>query len=38
MKNPFLYDGQNNIYTENGQLTYDPKEDAMLTIDDPFVF
>ncbi|KAI8881843.1 hypothetical protein K501DRAFT_161239, partial [Backusella circina FSU 941] len=31
----FYEDGQNNIYNENGQLTYDPMEDIMSTIDDP---
>ncbi|ORE10766.1 hypothetical protein BCV72DRAFT_198873, partial [Rhizopus microsporus var. microsporus] len=31
----FYEDGQNNIYNENGQLTYDPMEDVMSTIDDP---
>ncbi|KAG0738811.1 hypothetical protein G6F62_007891 [Rhizopus arrhizus] len=38
MKNSFFYeDGQNNIYNENGQLTYDPMEDVMSTIDDPTI-
>ncbi|KAL0079474.1 hypothetical protein F4703DRAFT_1706845, partial [Phycomyces blakesleeanus] len=34
-KNSFFYeDEQNNIYNENGQLTYDFMEDVMSTIDD----
>jgi hypothetical protein len=33
----FYEDGQNNIYNENGQLTYDPMEDVMSTIDDPTI-
>ena len=37
MKNSFFFykDRQNNIYNENGQLTYDPMEDVMSIIDDP---
>ncbi|KAI9471858.1 MAG: hypothetical protein EXX96DRAFT_465265, partial [Benjaminiella poitrasii] len=31
----FNKNGQKNIYNENGQLTYDPMEDVMSTIDDP---
>ena len=31
----FYEDGKNNIYDEDGQLTYDPMEDVLSTIDDP---
>ncbi|KAI9483972.1 MAG: hypothetical protein EXX96DRAFT_520719 [Benjaminiella poitrasii] len=33
----FYEDGQKNIYNKNGQLTYDPMEDVMSTIDDPII-